>query len=322
MQQFEVKASDILNSEYSERFSALMKFRPTAPASCTARPCAACRGRPARAAAGPDDGGHLSRAARRDRARQLAGAAPAHFADALRKLWLAWKPGWAAAADWSAGWRGEGRGHRRGLGRPGRRRGAARGRRQGHCLRSRPHARRTRAARLPRRIRHAAGQRPAPAVRRLPPHAGADAARRPQPRRPADAPPAAAGQPGRPLPPVGPACRRPHLAVAVLERARPVLVRPPGHAAPDARTQGHVLGAAARMDRAAAAAPLRAIRHPDPPAMGSALPGRAEHAHRPGQRRALCARAARQPGRQARSQRPAAALHRLVGVVAGRRRAA
>ena len=25
------------------------------------------------------------------------------------------KPGWAAAADWSAGWRGEGRGHRRGL---------------------------------------------------------------------------------------------------------------------------------------------------------------------------------------------------------------
>ena len=67
-----------------------------------------------------------------------------------------------------------------------------------------------RAARLPRRIRHAAGQRPAPAVRRLPPHAGADAARRPQPRRPADAPPAAAGQPGRPLPPVGPrACRRP-----------------------------------------------------------------------------------------------------------------
>ena len=37
---------------------------------------------------------------------------------------------------------------------------------------------------------------------------------------------------------------------------------------------------------------LRAIRHPDPPTVGSALPGRAEHAHRPGQRRALCARAA------------------------------
>ena len=57
------------------------------------------RGRPARAAAGPDDGGHLSRAARRDRARQLAGAAPAHFADALRKLWLAWK-------TWVGGGRG------------------------------------------------------------------------------------------------------------------------------------------------------------------------------------------------------------------------
>ena len=27
MQQFEVKASDILNGEYSERFSALMKFQ-------------------------------------------------------------------------------------------------------------------------------------------------------------------------------------------------------------------------------------------------------------------------------------------------------
>ena len=117
------------------------------------------------------------------------------------------------------------------------------------------------------------------------------------------------------------ACRRRTWPWPCWARA-PVLVRPPGHAAPDARTQGHVLGAAARMDRAAAAAPLRAIRHPDPPAMGSALPGRAEHAHRPGQRRALCARAARQPGRQARSQRPAAALHRLVGVVAGRRRAA
>src|SRR5690606_28005009 len=40
------------------------------------------RGRSPRAAAGPDDGGHLPRAARRNRARQLAGAAPAHLAHA------------------------------------------------------------------------------------------------------------------------------------------------------------------------------------------------------------------------------------------------
>ena len=99
MQQFEVKASDILNGEYSERFSALMKFQADRARELYREAMRSLPEADRRAAAGPDDGGHLSRAARRDRARQLAGAAPAHFADALRKLWLAWK-------TWVGGGRG------------------------------------------------------------------------------------------------------------------------------------------------------------------------------------------------------------------------
>ena len=141
-------------------------------------------------------------------------------------------------------------------------------------------------------------------------HAGADAARRPQPdallmRRPLRL----ASLDGR-FRLSAPRLPAPlHLAVAVLG-ARGLSWSDRWHAAPDARAQGHVLGAAARMDRAAL---LRHYAQSDTliRQLGSALPGRAEHAHRPGQRRALCARAARQPGRQARSQRPAAALHRL-----------
>ena len=82
MQQFEVKASDILNGEYSERFSALMKFQADRARELYREAMRSLPEADRRAAAGPDDGGHLSRAARRDRARQLAGAAPAHFADA------------------------------------------------------------------------------------------------------------------------------------------------------------------------------------------------------------------------------------------------
>ena len=83
LKQFDVKAQEILNRGYSERFTALMKFQAERAASLLRRGLrAARRGRPARAEARPDDGQHLPHAAARDRGRQLPGAAPAHLADA------------------------------------------------------------------------------------------------------------------------------------------------------------------------------------------------------------------------------------------------
>ena len=105
------------------------------PRGCTARPCAACprpTGAQRRAMMA------IYRAARRDRARQLAGAAPAHFADAPAQALAGLENLGGRRPRAGPGWCGEGRGHRRGLGRPWPPPWRCARPRQGHCLRSRP----------------------------------------------------------------------------------------------------------------------------------------------------------------------------------------
>ena len=99
LQQFDVKAHEILNRLHSERFVALMKFQAERAHAAVRRGAgAAARGRPARAEAGPDDGQHLPHAAARDRARRLPGAAPAREPDAAAQA----VAGLAACRRWAS----------------------------------------------------------------------------------------------------------------------------------------------------------------------------------------------------------------------------
>ena len=83
LQQFGVTAADLLNARHSDKFEALMRFQAERAQATVRRSVrAAAEGRPARPASGPDDGGDLPHRARRNRARQLQGADPAHFAHA------------------------------------------------------------------------------------------------------------------------------------------------------------------------------------------------------------------------------------------------
>ena len=63
LQQFDVKAHEILKREYSNALPHSCATRPSAPTGCTTRPWRAARGRPPRPEARPDDGQHLPHAA-------------------------------------------------------------------------------------------------------------------------------------------------------------------------------------------------------------------------------------------------------------------
>jgi phytoene/squalene synthetase len=83
LQQFDVKAQEILNRGYSDRFTALMKFQAERAHRCYDEAFALLPDADRRSAeARRDDGQHLPHAAARDRGRQLPGAAPAHIAHA------------------------------------------------------------------------------------------------------------------------------------------------------------------------------------------------------------------------------------------------
>ena len=83
LKQFDVKANELLERRYSDRFTALMRFQAERAHRCYDEALALLDPRrPARAEARADDGQHLPRAAARDRGRRLPGAAPAHLAHA------------------------------------------------------------------------------------------------------------------------------------------------------------------------------------------------------------------------------------------------
>jgi phytoene/squalene synthetase len=83
LKQFDVKAAEILERKYSDRFTALMRFQAER-AHRTLRRGARALGEADRAAQKPgaDDGQHLPQPAARDRGRGFRGAAPADLADA------------------------------------------------------------------------------------------------------------------------------------------------------------------------------------------------------------------------------------------------
>ena len=125
LKRFDVKANEMLKREtpwgYSERFSALMSFRPSARSARSKRRSRCCLKRTAVTAAGADDGADLPHAAAGDSRRRLPGAAPAMALTPLRKVWIAMRTQWRGAERQVAGRR------RRGLGRLGCRRARRRG---------------------------------------------------------------------------------------------------------------------------------------------------------------------------------------------------
>ena len=78
LQQFDVKAHEINKREYSDRFTALMRFQAERAHGLYDKALALLPDADRRAKARPDDGQHLPHAAARDRVRELPGAAPAH----------------------------------------------------------------------------------------------------------------------------------------------------------------------------------------------------------------------------------------------------
>jgi len=110
LQQFDVKAHEILSRKHSDRFVALMRFRRSARTRCTTRRSRCCRRRTALAEARADDGEHLPHAAARDRGRGLPRAEPAQQPDPAAQV-LAGVEGAGAGPDVKlavvgAGWAG------------------------------------------------------------------------------------------------------------------------------------------------------------------------------------------------------------------------
>ena len=78
LQQFDVKAHEILQRKHSDRFVALMRFQAQRAHALYEEALALLPPQDRRAEAGADDGEHLPHAAARDRGGGLPGAEPAH----------------------------------------------------------------------------------------------------------------------------------------------------------------------------------------------------------------------------------------------------
>ena len=87
LQQFDVKAHEILNRKYSDRFVALMQFQAERAHALYDEALALLPAADRRSQKpGPDDGQHLPHPAARDRGRRLPGAAPARQPDAAAQV--------------------------------------------------------------------------------------------------------------------------------------------------------------------------------------------------------------------------------------------